>query len=336
MGSQLSDKEILEQSRTAFAQWGEKWKAHAKINGEIFKKSGLTMRQLGFSGYGRQLIIVAMGASLERHIEYLKEVQQNPLIDIAVVDKGFKSLIEHGVKPKYVFLADAGIDFKQWLEPVIEDTKDVNLISNITANPDWTKSWKGPIYFYVNKDNINTQDIFIPLSGCTDIIPASSNVGNSVVVFAITALGYDEHLLVGYDFSWNADGNYYAFNDNDKRHWMRNLQGIGIDNKLIYTSSNLQFSRKWLEDFCNMASLQGIKVFNCSEQGVMNWRRHELKKRIAKFTPRPITPEVEHNKAMTKAKIIKMIGKDLEKGIKELIENNKILGAEIAFIPNEA
>jgi hypothetical protein len=332
----LSEKEILNQSRTAYAQWKDKWHAHAKINGELYQKSGLKVTQLAYSGYGRQLIIVAMGASLEDHINTLRESQNNQRVDIAVVDKGFRTLMEHGVKPKYVFLADAGVDFDKWVGDMLERTSDITLISNITANPNWTTKWKGPVYFYVNKDNIGTQNKFIPLSGCQEVIPASSNVGNSVIVFAVQFFGYDEHLLVGYDFGWNGNGNYYAFNDNDKRFWMKNMQGIGIDGELIYTSSNLQFSRKWLEDFCAMASVQGVRIFNCSGKGSFAWRNHDLKKRLAKFIPRPANPEVERSKMLVKARKVKVFGDDISKGVAEAMEKGKIVAVEIAYVPTGA
>jgi hypothetical protein len=336
MSNQLSEKEILSQSRTAYAQWKDKWHSHAKINGEIYKKSGKTVTQLAYSGYGKQLIIVAMGLSLEDDIEKIKSAQTNPLIDIAVVDKGFKTLINHGIKPKYVFLADAGVSFNDWVGDSLPQTADVTLIANITSNPDWTTQWRGPVYFYVNRDNIGTQNIFAPISGCNEMIPASSNVGNSVIVFSVQYLGYDEHLLIGYDFSWNSDGNYYAFTDNNKRYWMKHLQGIGIDGKAIYTSSNLQFSQKWLMDYCTMSSRQGIQIYNCSKRGSFNWQNHDLEKRIKKFMPRPNNPEVEKSRLIAMANRIRLFGDDIGKGISEAMEKGKIVSLEIAYLPKGA
>jgi len=336
VGNQLSEQEILNQSRTAYAQWRDKWHEHAKVNGEVYRKSGRKVTQLAYSGYGRQLIVVAMGASLEQHIDLIRERQTDPLIDVAVVDKGFKTLIEHDIIPKYVFLADAGVDFAQWVGPVIDKTKDSILIANITANPEWVQKWLGPVYFYINRDNIKTQDIFMPLSGCKELIPASSNVGNSVLVFAVQFLGYDEHLLVGYDFAWNCNGNYYAFNDNDKRFWMKHLQGIGIDGELMYTSGNLQFSRKWLEDFCNMAGSQGVKIFNCSGRGSFAWNVHELKKRLDKFSPRAETPETKQARLLAVAQRERVFGDNLPERISEIVGRGQVVGAEIAYIPTGA
>jgi hypothetical protein len=336
MGNQLSEQEILNQSKTAYAQWKDKWHAYAKQNGEIFKKSGRKVTQLAYSGYGRQLIVVAMGASLEDHIDLIKKSQKNPLVDIAVVDKGFRDLINHGVIPKYVFLADAGVDFEKWVGDALDKTENVTLVSNITANPEWTSKWKGPVYFYVNRDNIGTHDIFMPLSGCHDLIPASSNVGNSVLVFAVQYLGYDEHLLVGYDFGWNYNGNYYAFNDNDKRFWMKHLQGIGLDGELIYTSGNLQFSRKWLEDFCAMAGSQGVKIFNCSGHGSFNYKPHELKKRLDKFEPRKSGVDIERARLMAMSEKIKFFGDNAVKEAENIMGKNRVIGIEIAYIPASA
>jgi hypothetical protein len=333
MGNQLNEKEILQQSKTAYAQWKDRWHKHAQVNGDIFKGSKYRVKQLAFSGYGKQLIIVAMGASLEKSIDLIRERQKDANVDIAVVDKGFRPLIQHGIKPKYVFLADAGVSFDQWVGDCIEQTEGVALIANITANTDWTTKWRGPVYFYVNRDNIGTQDVFIPISGCTDMIPASSNVGNSVVVFAVQNMGYDEHLLVGYDFAWNADGNYYAFTDNDKRFWMRGMQGIGIDGKLAYTSENLEFSRKWLTDYCNMMCSQGKRIFNCSGSGTFGFKVHDLKKRLDKFEPRIINEEVEKAKLMAQAEKIKLDGADINEKLYKILSESKVVGMELSYVP---
>jgi hypothetical protein len=330
---QLTERDILEQSRTAYAQWKDKWHSYAKINGDIYKKSQRKSSHLTFSGYGKQIILCGMGSSLEDHIDYLREIQTNPLVDIGVVDKGFRTMIQKGIKPKFVFLADAGVDFEKWVGDDLDKTEGVNLISNITANPEWTTKWKGPVYFYVNRDNIKTQDIFIPISGCNEMIPASSNVGNSTAVFSVQYMNYDEYLLVGFDFGWNYNGNYYAFNDNDKRYWMKHMQGIGIDGEPVYTSANLQFSRKWLEDYCGMAGEQGIKIFNCSGRGILNWNNHELKKRILKFKPRPEDKEIEKTKLMAKAEKVKLFGDEINSELYKAMERGNVVGVEIAYIP---
>lgn len=333
MANLLNEQAILEQSKTAYAQWKDRWHEHARINGEMFKKSKYRVKQLAFSGFGKQLIIVAMGASLEKHIDLIRERQNDANVDIAVVDKGFRPLVQHGIKPNYVFLADAGVKFDQWVGDCINQTEGVSLIANITANPEWTSKWKGPVYFYVNRDNIGTQNAFMPISGCPDMIPASSNVGNSVVVFAVQNMGYDEHLLVGYDFAWNADGNYYAFNDNDKRYWMRGMQGIGIDGKLTYTSENLEFSRKWLTDFCNMFGSQGVKVFNCSGSGTFGYRVHDLKKRLDKFEPRVMNEEMEKVKLMARAEKVRLEGDDINEKLYKILSESKIIGMELSYVP---
>ena len=314
----LSEKEVLAQSRAAFGQWESKWKDYASRNGIVYKRQQTSHRHLLHSGYGKVLIVCGMGASLEKHIATLKEYQNKSGVEISVCDKGYKILMENGIKPKYVVVADAVVDYEKWAEPFIEESKDVNLISCITANPKWAENWKGKVYFWVNKDNIQSELVFTKISGCNELIPASSNVGNSNLVFSTQILGYDEYYLVGYDFSWKPNENYYAFNDSDKRYWMKVGQSFGSDNSISYTSSNLLFSCRWLQDFINgPMKVHGYNIYNCSGQGILNMPAGDLVRKLKRFKQR--YPDAETDKAHRMARgLVKRIAT-----IQELIDLQK-------------
>lgn len=265
----LTSNEVLEQSKNAFREWDPIWRKHSEINGKIHKEKGLSHQDLLFNGVGKALILIAMGSSLEDKIEIIKKYQ-NTGIDVGCVDKAFGYLIDAGIEVKYVFLADAGISYERWLEKWIDKTKNTILISNINANPKWTQNWKGDICFSVFKDNIQSEKIYSKISGCYQFIPAGSNVGNSAVIFATQILGYDEYWLVGYDFCWDTKRNYYAFNDSDKRYWMRHVIMVDNYNNFVFTSQNLLFSARWLTDFyLKMLQPARIKIYNCSDYGIL-------------------------------------------------------------------
>lgn len=284
----MTEEEVRRQSEAAFGQWKEIWEKHSKANGEKYRADGRSHRDLLNHGIGKQLLCIANGYSLEVEIETIKA--QRPKCDIACVDKSFGVLMDHGVKPEFVVIADANVSYAQWCERHIDETHDVTLIANVNASIDWTLNWKGPVIFYVNKDNIETEKIYMELSGCRELIPASSNVGNTAVVFFTQICNYDRYLLLGYDYSWAPGVNYYAFNDNEKRHWMRHMFALGIDGNLCYTSQNLNFSARWLVEYAQK-QMSFKKIHNCSGAGVLNIHPRALGVCLEEFEPRQMTPE---------------------------------------------
>lgn len=291
----LSKDEVLAQSKAAFAQWGETWTKHAVENGKKYKADGHSHKDLAGVGVGRKLLICAFAASLEYNIETIKKYNDIDGLDIMCVDKVFGYLVSHGVKPTYVMLADAGIS-PDWFMPWIDDTEGVILLANITASLEWTLKWKGPVIYYTNKDNIKTEEIYSKLSGCKEVIPAASNVGNAAVVMPTQMMAYDKYMLVGYDFSWGPEDNYYADKDSDKRWWMHHLNIVDMNGDICYTSNNLYFSCRWLFDYYNkILRPQGIKLVNCSNKGIFFIERSSLEYELSSAKERKIS---EHERDM--------------------------------------
>lgn len=282
----LSSKEVENQSNQVFDQFGEKWKKHAKMNVRLpFKDSA----ELGNVGIGKYLVLAAMGESLEDNIDVLRKYRFR--YDIITCDKGFGTLLEQGIKADYVMICDSNIPYK-WIEPYIEETQDVKLICTPYANVEWTHKWKGELYFYVSKDAINTEEIFGDIFGGVRLIPASSNVSNAMLVYflgvddktKINFGGYEKYLLVGYDYSWRRDGNYYAFsNPMPKRHYMCQNTMLDIKNEISFTSENLLFSAKWMFSYLTTINMP---VINCSEKGILCIpRRNTLENELCRINP---------------------------------------------------
>ena len=331
----LSEKEVLEQSKSAFNQWKDVWEKHAKVNGEIARREATSNQDILFVGAGRTLLCIAYAPSFEKNIETLKKYH-NEGVDIACVDKCFKALVENGITPNYVFLADAKISYKEWLEPVIDKTEDCILISNVTANIEWTQNWKGLQFFYVNKDNIETEKIYTKLSGVNEIIPASSNVGNSVLVYATQILGYEKYLLLGYDYSWKDDDNYYAFNDSQKRYWMKHAQVIDVNGDMVNTSQNLIFSARWLTDFHNkILTHHKIKMLNCSGQGILQIPRGNLEKELQNAVVRELTEQEKNHIFNARVKEITINKSGGVEALKEVLSKLKTLEVKVKYIPDE-
>lgn len=264
----LSNEEVQKQSENAYEQWHPTWVKNAKANGKRYKKSGRTYKELLYKSIGKTVVCCATGPSFMDSLPLLKKYRDK--IDIACVDKNMSILLDHDIKPDYVFLADAGIDYDKWCKPWLDKTSDIIMVQNVTSNPKWAKNWKGQVYYYVNKDNIKSEEEFGPLSDCHEVIPASSNVGNSVVVFMTQVSGGDCFVLTGYDFCWGQDDPYYANNDSDKRYWMKHMQTIDIKGRIVNVSGNLHFSARWLTDFHNNFLVHKQKqLINCSGKGIL-------------------------------------------------------------------
>ena len=325
----LSTKEVLDQSRSAFRQWGDIWTENARINGERYKADGRSYRDFMYKGTGRTLLAIGLGPSFQRQIEIIKQYRDN--VDVAIVDKALGACIDHGIKPDYVFLSDAVVSYEDWCEPWIEHTEGVTLISNITANPKWQQNWKGPVYFTTNKDNIETEKIYGQISGCWDIIPASSNVGNTIIVFATQLMNYDEYLLCGYEFTFYEDMPYYAFKETDKRYWMRH--GVSLDSlgNYAYITQNLLFTCRWLGDFYTAElAPRNIRIFNCSGGTICTIPRRDLERKM-RHAKKRLLSEQERNMIISAVSrdVVIPAGTDASQKLNEALNGTQPVSAVI-------
>lgn len=328
----MSNDEVLQQSNSAFNQWRDLWDSHALRHKAIHDNNPTSHRDLIYKGYGKNLLCVAMGPSLEDEIDFIAENKDK--FDIACVDKAFQPLMEKGIKPTYVFVADAKVSFDVWCKDHAADTEGIILVSSVTANPEWAEAWKGPVYYYVNKDNIKTEERYAPMSGVREMIPAGSNVGNSIVIFAPQVLEYDNYFLIGYDFCWGDDDNYYAFHDNNKRYAMKHHYMVDNSGRLVNTSGNLWFSCRWLQDFINQYH-KHRPIFNCSK-GLFNNNNTTLAKALGFVKQRKLSEDVINAilKGKTRKKVFTI--KDGEGAVQQALKDLQVASVEINYIPEDA
>lgn len=331
----LSKDEVLAQSKAAMGLWEETWRKHAVKNGEKYKRDGNSHNDLVHMGAGRTMLCIANGPSFEHKIDIIKKYDTDRQYDIGCVDKCFGQLIKYGIKPDVVFIADAGVSYDEHLKPYIDDTEDVILVSNVTSNPDWALNWKGRVFYFVNKDNIETEKIFIPLSGCRELIPASSNVGNTQLVFSTQVLGYDEYLLVGYDHAWADDDNYYSFQDTVKRYWMKHLTLVDRFGNLLNSSQNLYFSVRWMNDFYLMMKQNGIRMYNCTGRGLLNMPSTNFEKRLKKAKVRALTEEQKQNILLKRMKTIVVTKDGGASALNEVLTKVPVSEVHVKYIPEE-
>jgi len=328
----LKSEEVLRQSQGAMKQWGDTWRKHAVVNKKIMNERGYTNQRIFGHGIGKKLICVAFGTSLENQVENLKI--RNQSVDIACVDKAFGYLIENGVKPNFVYLADAGIDYEKWCKTWIDQTEDICLFLNVTANPVWAENWKGKLFYYVNQDNIKTEEIFSPLSGCRELVKASSNVGNSILVHAETYMYYDEYILVGYDFCWS-DKNYYCNHDSSKRWYMNHHQILTQKGTLVNTSQNLLFSARWLMDFIKAILIPNRKRIYITDESLLDIPAINLKKVLTEATSRNIPQELIDHVIKNRTQNITVTPQEGGEKLKEILTTHQVLNVQVQHLPKD-
>lgn len=272
MANVLTYKEVLNQSNAVFNQFGlSKWIPYAKFNKHLFTGNS---QKFYHSGLGKFLVCVAMGESLEQALPVLKQYRDR--VDIVCCDKSFSVLMDNGIKPNFVILCDCNIPFK-YIEKYIDQTEGVTLFATPYANPKWLYHWKGEKYYFINQDAIKSEKHFLNILGSdARIVPAGSNVSNAMITFFAGCnnesnenwSGYEKFLLIGYDYSWRPDGNYYAFiNPKPKRFYMNRRTMLDMNGDMVHTSENLFFSAKWLYTYITTFKIPAV---NCSMRGLLD------------------------------------------------------------------
>ena len=288
MGVIVTHNEVVAQSQQVWKQFGEsKWIPFAKQNAQLERRNA---HELKGCGIGKYLVLAAMGESLEAQIDVLRKYQDR--VDIITCDKGFVPLLKAGIKPKFVMICDTNVRYAH-IEDFVQETKDVTLIATPYAHTAWTTMWRGPRYFYVNRDAIQSEEKFLPIMGRDSrVIPASSNVSNAMFVFMtgcdennrVNWSGYEDFLLVGYDYSWRGSGNYYAWeNPKPKNAYMTHRFMLDTFGTPVRTSENLYFSMKWLFSY---VTAYNIPAVNCSGRGILGIpRQSTLEQELKKINP---------------------------------------------------
>jgi len=312
----LSENEVLQQSKQCYAQWCEQWRDHAKYHGARFPMH--SFNDFHQTGIGRAALCVANGYSFEDSIETIKQYHGN--VDVVACDKTIGHLIANGIKPKYCVVCDANVNYEKYLEPYRDQLQDTILISNVCANTKWATlgNWKD-VYFFVNKDIIKSEIEFAELSGCPNTIVAGTNVSNAMVVIltqcdnegARNFFGYDKILLIGFDYSWAK--NYYAFDQDGggKINYMRGSYLKNLAGEFAYTSPNLSFSARWFEQYVNTFKLP---VIQCTTKTITALRQGNLADQM-KYKYRPDDSHLVREKVKIREKLqeqLRQVSEQLE------------------------
>lgn len=262
----VTDSEVRQQSVSCYKQWSDQWRVQAKYHGDRFTMKPLS--DFEFSGVGKAALLVGNGYSFEEDIETIKKYQDK--VDIVACDKTLKSLIEHDITPDICILCDANVSYQKYCEPIKDKLKDTILISNICAATEWAcrGNWKD-VYFFVNQDILQSEKEWMEVSKCSNLIVAGTNVSNAMIIMltqcsnagARNFFGYDRILLTGFDYCWDETA-YYAFDKTGggKEHYMKHIMVISMNEEIAFSSGNLLFSCRWIDQYLKVFKLNIIQT----------------------------------------------------------------------------
>ena len=271
--------EIQHHSKLAFDKWKDLWIGNCKAN---MKRIATSHRDYLGIYEGKIAVLFSYGPSFEKNVEEFKasDLYKNPNVVVGCVDKAFRPLVQRNIFPDHCIIADGSID-PDWFKGVPDHAvQSCVLISNVYARPEWSEHWerkngKKSILWYLNKDNLNTHDFFGNIANYYEVIPAASNVSNSLVVFFRQIFGCRTFYLCGFNFSWKK-GKYYGAEDHKKKNFLGMLRQVDINGDLVWASTNMDFSRRWLENYCVYSEQNfGCTFVNCSGEGMLNIVRKE-------------------------------------------------------------
>ena len=273
---ELKESDIRKQSLNCYNQWAPQWREQAKVHGDRFEMHDL--RELHNTGVGKAALCIANGYSFEEKLDVIKKNQDN--VDVVACDKTIGNCLDNGIIPKYAILCDANVSYEKYLEPWKDKLQDTILIANVCAATKWATlgNWKKK-YFFINKDVLQSEEEFSRISGCKNKVVAGTNVSNAMIIMLTqcddkgkrNVFGYDKILMIGFDYSWK--NHYYAF-DHDgggKINYMKTVYGKNLRGEMIYSSSNLIFSAKWLDQYFKVFKINAIQ---CSGLSIMRGKKY--------------------------------------------------------------
>ena len=210
--------QVLEQRniRTATALKG-KWSDNARENRSQIR---LQTSRLWLDENDRTGVLIAAGPSLSESISeihsFCADSKTRSAHEIVAVDMALSYLLKNNVVPDFVICSDASSEIVRTLDfKGIPD--NLPLLLNVIANPEVSRIWKGPIYWFGMNSNFYDgdlgkwmQDDHKAVSGVTSFLIPGGNVSTLGVSFLSGVRSSQKILLYGHDFCWPDKGDFYC------------------------------------------------------------------------------------------------------------------------------
>jgi hypothetical protein len=259
------------------------WAGNAKKNRALFQKCGWACEEMQDAHEGKTAVLLGASPAIQNQVETLKWLQHDPDFVFIGISSGLEFLINNGIKPRYMLVADADPAMERfWANIDMEATKDITLISNLCTHPGLLAKWQGPIKFlaiYSSEKKVNRliSKKYRPINNTGTWFPAISSQYNTAAAFSFLVLRTPILIFVGSELSFaDKEVTYYAGRKDIKDTWARKPH-LNIYGKVAYTNYMLMSLKIGLEDFLGKMSGVGW-FFNCTEAGIfgmsIEWERN--------------------------------------------------------------
>ena len=250
--------------------YGKLWVANLRTNRKRVKRCGWAAEDLLDTQIGKTAVLLGASPTIRKQVEQLKELQKDPNFLFLGISSNFKFLCDNGIKPKYIFIADADPALVEWFKGYENETEGVTLISNLCAHPKVLDMWKGDVkylalYTAIPELDKDMKKWYKPVNGCGYVFPALCSQYNTAVAFAYLVFGCRILIFVGNELGFaDKEVAYYVDRKDKKDAWERKPH-IDIYGNVAYTNYMLFSLKMALEDF--LGKLQGW-FFNATEAGI--------------------------------------------------------------------
>ncbi len=232
---------------------------HVLKNTRIIRRSQ-HLSSLKNSLKNKSIYIIGAGPSLDKEIKSLKAVTKDPNTVIIALDLALKVLLNQNIRVDYCFTCETrNIRFFKGL-----NTKNIILISFIGSNSHNVTDWKGEILFYnlqMNHPFFNKLDQLIK----TPI--HKLNTGGIILTHALS-MAYQFNAknitLLGNDLSYKKNQFYCkgtVYTRKDEKIILKSSVSVRVqrDNKIHYTTPQMDIAYKWIQDFIQRQNITNIQ-----------------------------------------------------------------------------
>lgn len=225
-------------------------------------------------------VVVAAGPSLDKNLEYLKEIKGK--FPIIAVDTAYRNMIANGIKPDIVCAADSS--YENSLDFVgVESEVEVIIVTELMTHPDILKVFKGPKVITTFGGGLYPQicsmrEPFGKLicwgSVTTMAFDLARNMGADPIVFIGFDLSFCDgrlHTRGSYSEDILFEGlNHFTSMENATAEYIcerGRFKFVGDGGQIIYTDSNMKAYKDWFEEQFKHTK---ARIINATEGGIVD------------------------------------------------------------------
>lgn len=215
--------------------------------------------------FGKEMILVAAGPSLDKNFELLRSQDARKDRILVAVGTTFNKLMNAGIRPDYVIITDANERVLKQIEGQQESGIPLILLS--TAYYGFARDYRGPVYLAM-QDGFGPAQEMASERGLS-LFPVGGSVATFGVSLAIWAK-VKKLITVGLDLSYPGNRVHASDTSEQELSEVGGLKKIkGIDGSEVFTGTAFDLYRRFIEDEIRKARRMGTQTefVNATEGG---------------------------------------------------------------------